>query len=76
MEAKVPHPENPKLMLIMNNLEKVYKRMKGPMTFSRKNTILLDFNVLETICIPASNIVHPKKWEKYDFEKTYLRKKV
>ena len=44
------------------------------MAFSKKNTILLDSNVLETVCIPASNVVHPKKWGKSDFDKTYLRK--
>ena len=76
LETKVPHPENPELMLVMKDLEKVYKRVKGPMAFSRKNTILLDSSVLETICIPASNVVHPKKWGKSDFEKTYLKRTV
>lgn len=58
VEAKVRFPENPEFMLIMKDLEKVYKTMKGPITFSRKNIILLDSNVLETICISASNVMY------------------
>jgi hypothetical protein len=53
----------------MKDLEKVYKKVKGPMIFYKKNTILLDSNVLETIYIPADNVVHPKK-----IGKSHLRK--
>ena len=76
VETKIPHPENPELMLVMKDLEKVYKKVKGPMAFTRNNTILLDSNVLETVYIPASNVVHPKKWGNSDFEKSYLKKTV
>lgn len=63
VEAKILHLENPELMLILKDLEKMYKRMKGLMAFRRKNTILLDFNILDTIYILASNIVHHKNAE-------------
>ena len=76
VQTKISHPENPETMLVMKDLEKVYKRVKGPMTFTRRNTILVDSNVLETVCIPSGNVVHPKRWGDTDFEKTYLSRKV
>jgi len=45
----------------MKDLQKVYKKVKGRMTFHKKNTILLDSNVLETVYISADNVVHKKK---------------
>ena len=75
-QTKVSHPENPETMLVMKDLEKVYKRVKGPMTFTRKNTIFVDSNVLETVCIPSGNVVHPKRWGDSEFEKSYLSRKV
>jgi hypothetical protein len=60
----------------MKDLEKVYKRVKGPMAFTRRNTIFVDSNVFETVYIPSCNVVHPKRWGNSKFEKTYLSKKV
>jgi hypothetical protein len=45
IQTKVFHPENPETMLVMKDLENVYKRVKGPMTFTRRNTIFVDSNV-------------------------------
>ena len=76
VQTKVSNPENPETMLVMKDLEKVYKRVKGPIEFTGRNTILIDSNVLETVCIPSGNVVHPKRWRDSEFEKTYLNMKV